>query len=193
MKPAAPDYLVSGDQFEGCECNSVCQCIFSKDATFDQCRGIVAWTVKQGHFGATNLAGMSFAASLTKSGKNLEKSMGHWEGVLFVPQTATPAQKKAIEGLLHAEMGAAFAKMEVRTAPIHVSGAPGTQELTIGAIGHLKLSPLHGADGQPTRIIGAPSPIALPVEYCATSAVDTYRDGPITTSRGGTRSTARSR
>ena len=34
-------YSIKGDELEGCECTSVCPCIFSADATADQCRGIV--------------------------------------------------------------------------------------------------------------------------------------------------------
>jgi hypothetical protein len=178
--PAATKYSVKGDQFEGCECTSVCPCIFSADATADQCRGLMGWTVKEGKYGTTNLAGLSFAAALTKSGKNLEKSMGSMEGVLFVPESATDAQRKAIEAIARAEVGAAFSKLDVKTVPIQVTGAPGSQELTVGTIAHLKVAALKGQNGQVPKIVDAPGALALPVEYCATSEIDTYNDGGIT-------------
>jgi hypothetical protein len=176
-KAMAPRYLIAGDEFEGCECSSVCPCIWSSDATFDECRGLSAWTIKQGHYEGTDLKGLSFAAALTKTGKNLEKSMGQWEGVLFVPESATPAQQQAIETIMKAEMGSGFAKMEVKPTHIEISGKPGSQELKIGTVAHLKVAAIRGPNGQVPKIVNAPSPIALPVIYCAKSEVDTYQDG----------------
>ena len=133
--------------------------------------------VKEGKYGNTNLSGVNFAAAITKSGKNMEKSMGTLEGVLFLPASATDDQRKAIEAILRGEMGAMFAKLEVKTVPIQITGMVGHQEMTVGTIGHLKVAALKGKDGKVPTIVNAPSPIALPVEYCATSEIDTYQDG----------------
>ena len=176
-KSAAPRYQIAGDEFEGCECNSVCACIWDADATYDQCRGILGWTIKQGQYEGTELKGITFAAAMTKSGKNLAKTMGTWEGVLFVPESATQAQRDALAAIMKAEMGSAFAKMDVKSVPIAVKGTPGSQELSIGTIGHLKIAAVKGPNGRVPRIVNATSPLALPVEYVAKSEVDTFNDG----------------
>lgn len=177
-KPSAKKtYVLKGDYLEGCECNSVCPCIWSHDASNDQCRAIMVWKVTEGRYGSTNLKGLTFAGSLTKSGKNIEKTAGSWEGVLFVPEAATPAQREALAAIINAEWGSAFSALNIRTAPVEMKGTPGYEDVTIGSIGHLKITPLKNAKGQVPKIVNPPSPLALPVNYCAKADINTYDDG----------------
>src|SRR5438128_787559 len=167
---------VKGDQFEGCECDVYCPCVFSKDATADQCRAIVAWPATEGSFEGSSLAGLSWVGVITKSGKNIDKALGKLEGTMYLPQNATDAQRKAIGDLMTKEMGAAFApgKMAVKVVPIEVKGSMGHYEVMVGQGGQivtLKISPLKGSNGQVTAIDNAPSPLALPKEYCAKAEV----------------------
>src|SRR2546425_589385 len=78
-----------GDQVEACECSSVCPCVFANDATFADCRGIMAYHIREGHYGSTDLGGINFALVLLKSGKNVPKTMGTWEGAIIVGSNAT--------------------------------------------------------------------------------------------------------
>lgn len=173
-----PTYLVRGEQLEGCECDIYCPCLFEGDATMDQCRGVMAWKVADGgHYGDTCLSGLTFAASITKSGKNLGKALGHWEGALFISDQATPQQREAVEAMLRKELGAAFSKLEVKSARIEIKGKPGAYELMIGQTSHLKLAALKGANGMVPVIENPPSPLALARTYCARAEVNTYDDG----------------
>ncbi len=168
---------VHGEQFESCECDTYCPCIFSKDTTYGDCRVLMAWRVGEGSFGGTDLKGVAWAAAVTKSGRNVDKALGKFEGVLYLPESATEAQRKAIGDLMKKEMGAAFAKREVKTNSISIKGEPGHYELKIGQVANLKISPLKGANGQVPVIENAPSPLALPKEYCGKADVHTYSDG----------------
>ena len=170
-------YHLKGDYFEGCECRSVCACVWSEDATFDQCRGISAWRVTEGKYGATDLKGVTFAAAITKSGKSMDKSAGKWEGVVFLPQSATAAQREAVAAILKNEMGSVFAKMETRTVPVSIQGAAGSQEVTAGTTAHLRIAALKGANGKVPKIENPTSPLANPVNFLAKSTVNTYKDG----------------
>jgi hypothetical protein len=174
---AKTKYSVKGDQFEACECEAVCPCIFQKDATMDQCRALVVWKVAEGSYGATDLKGLTFAASVTKSGKNMEKVMGKWEGVIFVPDTATEEQKKGLAGVITAEMGPAFAKVDVRSVAIQAKFGGDHYELSMGKTATMKISAIKNASGKVTVIENAPSPLALPKMHCAKSDVFTYDDG----------------
>ena len=49
MAKAKAPYTISGDQVEGCECSSVCPCVFAHDVTFADCRGVMAWHIQEGH------------------------------------------------------------------------------------------------------------------------------------------------
>lgn len=174
---SAPGAGIVADQVEGCECDLYCPCVFQKDAVFDDCRVLLGWRVREGKWGETDLTGQVFAASITKSGKNIEKVMGKWEGILFLSEKASDAQKGAIQEMLKRDLGPAFAKLEIRTSPVEWKGEEGSIELTVGKIGTLKTSPLKGPNGQVTTIENAPSPIALPKTFCARADVNLYDDG----------------
>lgn len=177
-KPAdAKGYHLSLHQFEGCECDSICPCIFSKDTTHGDCRGIMVWSIREGRSGAVDLSGVQLAAALTKSGANMEKAMGKWSGIIYVSDKATEAQKNAVVDVMKAEMGPAFAKVEVKSAPIEIKRQEDQHELTIGKIGVLKIHGIKGATGQVMIIENPPSPIAPPKLWCAISDTNTYDDG----------------
>jgi hypothetical protein len=178
-KPAADGkgYQVSLHQFEGCECDSVCPCIFSKDATQKDCRGIMVWSIREGHAAGVDLAGVQLAAALTKSGPNMEKAMGQWTGIIYVSDKATEAQKNAVVGVMKAEMGPAFAKVEVKSAPVEIRRQDDRHEVTVGKVGALTIHGIKGADGQVMTIENPPSPIAPPKLWCAVSEVNHYDDG----------------
>jgi hypothetical protein len=177
MAKAKESYVLKGDQVEGCECMSVCPCVFAHDVTFNDCRGIMAWHVKEGHYGSTDLAGINFAVVLTKSGKNVPKAMGTWEGVIYVSSNATADQKKAVVDVLSTNWGKAFSKVDVKSEAIDFSKSEGDKfEVRIGKSYTLKTEPLHGAGGKAPTIQHATFSL-IPVLHCATTSVNTYDDG----------------
>ena len=164
-------------QIEGCECDSVCPCVFSKDTTHGDCRGLFVWSFNEGHSGGVDLAGVKLAAALTKSGANMEKALGKWTGIIYVDDKATEAQKNAVVDIMKAEMGAAFAKVDVKTAAIDIKRQGDSHEVTVGKVGSLKIKGIKGANGQVMILENPPSPIAPPKLWCATSEANTYDDG----------------
>ena len=86
-------YVLKAHEFEGCECDSVCPCLFQKDTSHGDCKVLMAWSVSEGHYQGTNLAGVNFAVAITKSGANMEKNMGKWTGVLYHSDKSSEAQK----------------------------------------------------------------------------------------------------
>jgi len=185
--PTPPDkdqpavkFSVKGHEFEGCECNSVCPCVFSKDTTFGDCRAILAFKITDGTYGTTNLKDMTFAVILTSAGKNMEESMGKWKGVLYTPDKATPTEREAVDSIVHEMLGDAFDTLEKRTAPIKITQQNDVHELTVGKDAHLRIHGLKNQAGEVTRIMNAPSPIAFPEYYCAKSDVNKFDDGKST-------------
>jgi hypothetical protein len=76
-------YAVKFHEFDGCECNAACPCVFSSDTTFGDCRAIAAYTF-EGIYGTTELKDVSCALVLTSVGKNMEATTGKWKGVLYM-------------------------------------------------------------------------------------------------------------
>jgi len=176
MAKAKAPYVLKGEEVEGCECTSVCPCVFANDDTFGDCRGTIAWHIKEGHYGSTDLSGISFAVALLKTGKNVTKAMGKWEGVIYVSSKATPEQKAAIVDFASTNWGKAFAKVEVKSEPIDFHMEANRFEVKIGKIAVLKTAPLKGADGKAPAIEHAAFAL-IPVLHCATSVENTYADG----------------
>lgn len=140
------------------------------------CRGLIVFTV-DGTYGTTRLKDVSCVAAFTWTGKNMDANMGKWKGVLYTSDKDTPAERAAIKGLLPAMLGNAFGTLEERTAPIEVTRQGDIHELTIGKVAHLRIHGLKAANGQPTRILNAPSPSTYPEYFCAQADVHTYDDG----------------
>jgi hypothetical protein len=46
------DWRLEGDYFDGCNCKSICPCIFALDPTEGHCMGIAAWHIEKGYFTA---------------------------------------------------------------------------------------------------------------------------------------------
>ena len=107
----------------------------------------------------------------------MEKAMGQWTGIIYVSDKATEAQKNAIVEVLKAEMGAAFAKVEVKSAAVEIQRQEDRHEVTVGKVGTLKIKGIKGANGQVMILENPPSPIAPPKLWCAVSETNTYDDG----------------
>jgi hypothetical protein len=176
MAKAKASYVLKGDQVEGCECLSVCPCVFAHDVTFNDCRGIMAWNIREGHYGGIGLAGINFALVLTKSGKNVPKTMGKWEGVIYVSSNANPDQRAAVVDILSSNWGKAFSKVDVKVEPIDFVATGDKREVHIGKLASLKTEPLKGGDGR-TPTIEHASFSLIPVLHCATTTENTYDDG----------------
>ena len=43
-------WRLEGDYFDGCNCKSICPCIFALDSTEGNCKGLAAWHIEKGHF-----------------------------------------------------------------------------------------------------------------------------------------------
>ena len=176
MAKAKSAYLMKGDQVEACECSSVCPCVFANDATFADCRGIMAYHIREGHYGTTDLGGISFALVLLKSGKNVPKTMGSWEGAIIVGSNATAEQKAGIVDILSTNFGKAFSKVDVRSEPIDFKREGNKFEVHVGKIAVIKTTPLQGHDGKVPTIQHATFSM-IPVVHCATATENTYDDG----------------
>jgi hypothetical protein len=64
---------VAGDWFDVCNCAIPCPCTFAQAPTYGNCDGILAWHIRDGHYGDTRLDGLNVVALGTFEG-NI------WEG-----------------------------------------------------------------------------------------------------------------
>jgi hypothetical protein len=43
-------WRLEGDYFDGCNCKSICPCIFALDPTEGDCKRLAAWHIEKGRF-----------------------------------------------------------------------------------------------------------------------------------------------
>jgi hypothetical protein len=126
-----PAWRLNGDWFDICSCGIPCPCEFAQAPTGNECRGILAWHVREGHYGDVPLAGLSVLALGYFEGNlwagEAKVSMG-----LYIDERADPRQREALETVFGGQAGgwpATFAANvgEVRgieSAPIAFEVAP---------------------------------------------------------------------
>jgi hypothetical protein len=51
------NWRLEGDYFDGCNCKSICPCIFALNPTEGDCKGLAVWHIDKGHFTLENLDG----------------------------------------------------------------------------------------------------------------------------------------
>lgn len=179
-KPGAFD--IRGDQVEACECDSVCPCVFNKETTYDMCQGWLGLAIREGSYEGTDLAGVNAAIALLRTGKDLGKTMGTWEGAVWISDTASEAQRKGVTAIISSTLGGAFAKgkLTFKAAKIAISGTGDHWEMTVGGVGEMKITGIKGADGKVLAVHNSPSPIVMPEYNCCLADSDTFKDGGIT-------------
>ncbi|AIF82830.1 hypothetical protein NTE_00752 [Candidatus Nitrososphaera evergladensis SR1] len=59
MSEDTPKWKASGDWFDVCKCNIPCPCTFAQAPSYGDCEGILAYHIKNGHYGETPLDGLN--------------------------------------------------------------------------------------------------------------------------------------
>jgi hypothetical protein len=58
-----PGWRPTGDWFDVCRCRVPCGCTFAQAPDEDECNGILAWHVREGHYGDVSLDGLARGGS----------------------------------------------------------------------------------------------------------------------------------
>lgn len=93
---ATPQWNISGDYLEACNCDSVCPCPTSGLAarpTKGSCDAGLVFHVERGAHGPTTLDGLNFAVLLHTPGPMIA---GNWTVGVIVDERATAAQREAL-------------------------------------------------------------------------------------------------
>lgn len=120
-------WRVAGEEVASCNCDWGCPCQFNAVATTGRCEALLAWDVREGHYGDVSLDGVRFARIYSWPGPIHE---GNGTRLTIVDEGATAEQRDAIEALDSGTVGGAYFeifaavcpnRLETMTAPISVS------------------------------------------------------------------------
>jgi hypothetical protein len=98
-----PKWDVKGDWFDTCKCNIPCPCYFAQSPTYGDCEGILAWHIRDGHYGRVPLAGLNVMALGAFEGNiwaGAKASMG-----IFLDERADDRQREALQMILGGRAG----------------------------------------------------------------------------------------
>jgi hypothetical protein len=114
------NWRIEGDYFDGCNCKSICPCIFALDPTEGDCKGLAAWHIEKGHFtngtnndrnsnssdNSINLANLNVVISVRAPGNMLTGSK--WKIALYLDEKANNDQKEALAKIFTGQAGGEF-------------------------------------------------------------------------------------
>lgn len=75
QNPDVPQWHIAGNWFDVCKCNIPCPCTFAQAPTTGDCEGVLAWHIREGHYGDVSLNGLNIVA------------VGAFEGNLWAGET----------------------------------------------------------------------------------------------------------
>ena len=63
-----PQWRIAGDWFDVCKCNIPCPCTFAQPPSSGDCEGVLAWHIREGHYGDVPLDGLNVMALVAFEG-----------------------------------------------------------------------------------------------------------------------------
>jgi len=101
------DWRLEGDYFEGCNCDSICPCIFMRDPDKGHCNAIVAWHIEKGHYESTQLDGLNAVAVFVAPGNMFTGPK--MKAAFYLDKRANQEQADALSKIFSGESGGFFA------------------------------------------------------------------------------------
>src|SRR3979411_2527417 len=98
------EWQISGEEIGNCNCAWGCPCQFNAPPTTGRCEALVAYEIRDGHYGETTLDGLRFAGIYSWPGRIDD---GNGTRQMIVDERATPEQRAAIDALVSGSEGGA--------------------------------------------------------------------------------------
>jgi len=108
MEPNAasdvPQWHVAGDWFDVCRCDIPCPCEFAQPPTDNYCEGVLAWHIREGHYGDVRLDGLSLIGVSAFEG-NIWAGETKADIGLFIDERADESQREALQMIFGGQAG----------------------------------------------------------------------------------------
>ncbi|HVV62954.1 MAG TPA: DUF1326 domain-containing protein [Pseudolabrys sp.] len=102
-----PDWRITGDWWDLCNCAIGCPCVFGSNPTYGFCEGVLTWLIRDGTYGDVALGGdLAVVLIIHFEGNVLAKNR---EFGFLIDERANPAQRDALRKIFTGEAGGAFA------------------------------------------------------------------------------------
>jgi hypothetical protein len=99
-----PRWQAVGDWFDVCKCAIPCPCTFAQAPTYGDCEGILAWHIREGHFGDVSLDGLNVVALGFFEGNLWEGETKATMGI-YMDERADESQRGALQVIFSGQGG----------------------------------------------------------------------------------------
>jgi hypothetical protein len=147
---AATEWRIVGEEVGSCNCDWGCPCQFESDPTHGNCKTLIGYEIREGHFGETSLDGVRFAEVMAFPGPVYE---GNGTMQLIIDESATAEQREAIEQLVSGDHGGTYFEVFASVAPSRHETLKATIEIDadrerrvasvrVGELGECRIEPI---------------------------------------------------
>jgi hypothetical protein len=103
--PDVSDWRIAGDWFDVCNCSIPCPCTFAQPPTMGDCEGVLAWHIREGHYGDVRLDGLNVLAVGTFEGNVWAGEATNSFMGIFMDARADDAQREALQTIFGGQAG----------------------------------------------------------------------------------------
>ena len=179
-------WSLRGSYVETCSCDLICPCnaTFDHGATYDYCRVVLVFSIKDGEIDGTDVAGLNVAA-IADTPKVMTD--GNWKLGVFVDERASDDQMNKLVGVFGGQMGGPMAGLAplvgemlgVERAPIEVVDDGVLHSVKVGNVIDFEIKdivPFGVETGQPVRFDGMFHPVApnLTIAEATRSSINAF-------------------
>jgi len=148
-------WQLNGEYFESCNCELLCPCLLVRGSkpTEGHCDAVVAFHIKSGKYGNTDLSGLNAVTVIYTPGIMSE---GKWTMGSYVDERANDAQRAALGKIFTAQAGGPLSRfaplvahrLPARAAAIGFSSEGSTRKLSIAGITEITVQGVAGFNGE---------------------------------------------
>ena len=162
-------WKIEGDYFEGCNCDSICPCIFKGDPDEGYCNITAAWHIQTGNYdNNVNLDDLNVVALFHTPGNMITGPK--WNAALYIDERASKEQNDSIVMIFSGQAGGFFAAVSnlignmrgVKSIPIEFGIDGKRRWLQIKNILNLQIEGTKGADPNQESLVMNPAFTAVP-------------------------------
>jgi len=179
-------WSLKGSYVETCSCDLICPCnaTFDHGATYDYCRVVLVFSIKDGEIDGIDVSGLHVAA-IADTPKVMTD--GNWKLGVFVDERASDDQMNKLVGVFGGQMGGPMAGLApligemlgIERAPIEVVDDGVLHSVRVGDVIDFEIKdivPFGIETGQPVRFDGMFHPVApnLTIAEATRSKIDAF-------------------
>ena len=163
-------WSIEGTYFETCSCELMCPCNFSMDhgATYDYCRVVLVFRIRDGEIEGTDVSGRTLAV-IADTPKVMTE--GNWRLGMFLDDGTSDEQMEKLSAVFGGQLGGPMAGLAplvaevlgVERAPIDISDDGLRHGVRVGDAIDFEIEdivPFGKENGEPVKITGMFHPVA---------------------------------